>query len=158
MWGMIGPLVARLRTAHLDLAGSDLELLTRTFGRTSFVYLWRGDTVAQAVSWARAEQTGHWQREDIVKGKPHFDFDQIHSCVQTIDEHNAAWRDWFAPLDIQPHVVRYEDLVADLAGVTRSPATTPSVERPSPPTLEVRPLPRPQGGTAAGLTRWLCGG
>jgi LPS sulfotransferase NodH len=112
-------LVARLGTVYGDLGGNDLELLTRTLGRTCFVHLWRGDTVAQAVSWVRAEQTSYWQHGDTVVREPHFDSDQIQGLVQTIDEHNAAWRDWFTVFDVRPHVVRYEELVADMAGVTR---------------------------------------
>jgi LPS sulfotransferase NodH len=85
------------------------------------VYLRRDDTVAQAVSWARAEQTHFWQDGDtaLPGHEPRFDFQQIHGLVQTIDEHNAAWRAWFARFKVQPHPVRYEDLTADPASVTR---------------------------------------
>ena len=37
--------------------------------------------------------------------------------MQTIEEHNSAWRAWFASVLIQPHIVRYEDLDADPVGV-----------------------------------------
>jgi hypothetical protein len=45
------------------------------------VHLWRQDTVAQAVSWARAEQTQFGQEGDtpLAGQVPHFDFAQIHS-------------------------------------------------------------------------------
>src|SRR5579859_3000789 len=57
---------------------------------------------------------------DFEQGdEPHFDFQQIHTLVQTIDEHNAAWRTWFTMFEIQPYLVRYEDLAADPTGVTR---------------------------------------
>lgn len=36
-----------------------------------------------------------------------------------IDEHNAGWRDWFAAFDVRPHPERYEELTANMAGVTR---------------------------------------
>jgi LPS sulfotransferase NodH len=54
MWGPLDAIVSKLGAVYPDLVGADLELLTRAFGRTRFVYLWRGDTVAQAVSWAAA--------------------------------------------------------------------------------------------------------
>ncbi|MBV9326405.1 MAG: sulfotransferase domain-containing protein [Chloroflexi bacterium] len=78
------------------------------------------EIVAQAVSWARAEQTHFWHEGDTpLTGRvPHFDFAQIHDLVHTIDEHNTAWRNWFARFDVRPHVVRYEDLATDPAGVT----------------------------------------
>lgn len=121
MWGTLDQVTGKLRTVHPDLAGADdLELLTSTFGRTRFIYLWRDDTVAQAVSWARAEQTHYWQPGDtpLAGREPRFDGDQIRRLVQTIDEHNAAWRTWFAAHDVAPHRVRYEDLASDPIGVT----------------------------------------
>lgn len=33
--------------------------------------------------------------------------------------HKAAWRRWFAGASVQPHLVQYEDLITDPAGVTR---------------------------------------
>jgi len=60
MWGTLDELVGKLGTVHPDLAGEDLALLNRAFGRTRFVHLRRDDVVAQAVSWLRAEQTNAW--------------------------------------------------------------------------------------------------
>jgi trehalose 2-sulfotransferase len=121
MWGTLEEIVTKLGTVYPQIAGVDLELLTRAFGRIHFVHLWRDDTVAQAVSWARAEQTHFWQDGDgtLPGHEPRFDFQQIHTLVQTIDEHNAAWRAWFAMCEVQPHLVRYEDLTANPASVTR---------------------------------------
>lgn len=121
MWGTLEEIVTKLGTVYPDCAGADRELLTRAFGHTRFVYLWRDDPVAQAVSWARAEQTHFWHDGDaaLPGNEPCFDFEQIHTLVQTIDEHNAAWRDWFAVFNVQPHLVRYEALATDPAGVTR---------------------------------------
>jgi trehalose 2-sulfotransferase len=121
MWGTLDEIVTKLGTEHPELAGADLELLTRAFGRTRFVYLWRDDAVAQAVSWARAEQTHFWHQGDTTLPgyEPRYDLEQIHTIVQTIHEHNAAWREWFAAVGVQPHLVRYEALASDPAGVTR---------------------------------------
>ena len=35
-------------------------MLESVLGDLRFVYLWREDVIAQAVSWARAEQTNLW--------------------------------------------------------------------------------------------------
>jgi LPS sulfotransferase NodH len=115
MWGTLDEMVAKLG------AGADLDLLTRAFGRVRFVHCWRADTVAQAVSWARAEQTRFWQHGDaaLPDHEPRFDFEQIRDLVATIEEHNDAWRNWFTRFDVQPHTVRYEDLTTDIDGVTR---------------------------------------
>jgi trehalose 2-sulfotransferase len=122
MWGTLDEIVAKLSTARPNFAGTDLDLLTSALGRMRFIHLWRDDTLAQAVSWARAEQTHFWQHGDTARPghEPRFDFEQIHGLIQTIKEHNAAWRDWFGACDVQPHLVRYEDLTADMIGVTTS--------------------------------------
>ena len=122
MWGTLDYLVDRLAAAHPAPAGGDFDLLNQTFGHTGFVYLYRDDVLAQAVSWHRAEQTDVWHRNDQEDSKQpeqdaSFDFDQICKLVQTIEEHNSAWRAWFASVGIRPHIVRYEDLDADPVGV-----------------------------------------
>ncbi|SNT63361.1 LPS sulfotransferase NodH [Asanoa hainanensis] len=116
MWGTLDELVAKLGSS-----GSDLDLLTAAFGQLRFVHCWREDTVAQAVSWARAEQTQFWQHDDVPlpDRSPRFDFALIDDLVRTIGAHNAAWRAWFAKFGVQAHSVRYEDLTTDIAGVTR---------------------------------------
>lgn len=116
MWGTMDEMIAKLRAAHCHPMGSDLEALQRELGQTRFVHLRRSDVLAQAVSWAKAEQTGYWQDEDsVVPGRrPRFDFDGIDGYVRTINEHNMAWRRWFATSAISPLVVLYEDLVANL--------------------------------------------
>ncbi|GAB3435645.1 Stf0 family sulphotransferase [Flindersiella endophytica] len=123
MWGTLDEMVAKLAVVHPELAGAraGLDLLERAFGRTRFVHLRRDDTVAQAVSWARAEQTKFWQDGDTALDgrEPRYDFEQIDLLVRTIEEHNAAWRAWFADAGVEPYVVRYEDLTADPAAVTR---------------------------------------
>ncbi len=121
MWGTLDEMVARLGAARPALAGSDLDLLTGAFGPLRFVHLWREDILAQAVSWARAEQTNYWHPGDPTAPgpQPRFDYQQIRGLVETIDAHNAAWRAWVAASGVRPHVVTYESLIADPAGVTR---------------------------------------
>lgn len=122
MWGTLDHLFDRLRAVHPAPAAGDFDLLNLAFGHTRFVYLHREDVLAQAVSWHRAEQTNVWHQTDREEPKqparePRFDFDEIRGLVRTIEEHNAAWRAWFASVGIQPHTVRYEDLDADPVGV-----------------------------------------
>lgn len=127
MWGTLDELVGKLGTVHPDLAGEDLALLNRAFGRTRFVHLRRDDVVAQAVSWLRAEQTNAWYvggAGEISGARrdgraPSFDLHRISGLTRTIGEHNAAWERWFASAGVRPHLVRYEELAADMAGTTR---------------------------------------
>jgi LPS sulfotransferase NodH len=128
MWGTLDEVVAKLGGICPDLVGEDVKLLNRAFGRTRFVYLRRADVLAQAVSWLRAELTGTWYvggngeiGGDTRTGRePSFDAGRISELIQMIGEHNTAWEAWFASSGIQPYVVRYEELDADMVGVTRA--------------------------------------
>ncbi|MGC5309713.1 Stf0 family sulfotransferase [Micromonospora zamorensis] len=127
MWGTLDEVVDKLAGTYPDLAGNDIALLSRAFGRTRFVFLRRDDVVAQAVSWLRAEQTARWFvggngeiGGDAGNGQaPRFDPDGITHLVETIREHNAAWESWFAAWGVQPLVVRYEELDTDMVAATR---------------------------------------
>jgi LPS sulfotransferase NodH len=94
-------------------AGGDLDVLEEAFGPLQLMHVRRRDVVRQAVSWARAEQTGYWQHGDVVAAEPHLDLDQVDHFVRTIHEHDAAWSAWFSEQGVRPHVVTYEDLVED---------------------------------------------
>jgi trehalose 2-sulfotransferase len=121
MWGTLDEVVDKLGVVYPDLAGQDVALLQKAFGRTRFVLLRRGDVLAQAVSWLRAEQTGTWHVGDPGTNghSPRYDRDAIAGLVKMIDEHNAGWEGWFASVGVQPYLVEYEALEADLEGVTR---------------------------------------
>jgi LPS sulfotransferase NodH len=91
-----------------------------------FVRVRRGDRLAQAVSWWRAEQTGIWfdgghgETGATPTGRePRYDAAAIDRLVATAEAEDAAWSDWFAAAGIEPFEVRYERLAADPAGVTR---------------------------------------
>jgi LPS sulfotransferase NodH len=121
MWGTLDRVVDGLAMVHPELAGADGALLRRAFGRTAFVHLRREDVLAQAVSWLRAEQTHLWYVGDTGANRepPRYDADGIDDLLRTIDAHQAAWDEWFAAYEVEPHRVRYEDLAADPVGVTR---------------------------------------
>lgn len=120
MWGTMDEIVAKLGAAYPDAARSDGALLARAFGLARIVHLWREDTLAQAVSWARAEQTGQWQLGDAAfpGREPRFDFATVQRHYRMIQEHNAAWQRWLVAASLDACVVRYEELIADLTRVT----------------------------------------
>lgn len=129
MWGTIDPLVTGLRVTD-HAAESDLDVLQGTIGPILLIHLQRQDVAAQAVSWMRAEQTGVWLRTEGADGSREgsavspqeltFDFDLIDGYVKLVQQHNAAWIEWFDEQGVTPISVRYEDLVADTVGVTHS--------------------------------------
>jgi LPS sulfotransferase NodH len=123
MWGTMGEVADKLEAVHPDCAGADLDLLNQAFGPARFVYLKRGDALAQAVSWLRAEQTNVWFQtvqsgQPQPEQEPRYSFDRIEKLSQLATEHNAAWQEWFSSVGIQPRSVQYEDLEADPAGLT----------------------------------------
>jgi LPS sulfotransferase NodH len=137
MWGTMTELTDALASVADDGTASPVDLLTRAFGSLRFLHLRREDRIAQAVSWARAEQTHRWHPgERVVPGgsAPHFDRDLIAGLVDTIEEHEAAWRTWFADHGVTPHEITYEDLAADPVGTTHA-------------VLDVLGLVLPAGGT-----------
>ncbi|MFE2418928.1 Stf0 family sulfotransferase [Streptomyces hokutonensis] len=127
MWGTHAELTTRLARLHPDLAGDELRLLEREFGRVRFVWLRRDDVLAQAVSWVRAEQSGVWfvgGKGEISGGgrpgseRPSYDRDAVTRTLRTIEEHNAGWERWFEAHGVEPYRIRYEDLSADPEAVT----------------------------------------
>jgi LPS sulfotransferase NodH len=121
MWGYLADFLGRLRALAGQAESPDLALIERFFPDPRFVWIWREDFVAQAVSWARALQTGVWYdhvREQPSR-EPQFDFCQIDSLVREASAHKQAWQDWFAANGLQPFGVRFEDLVLDKVGIAR---------------------------------------
>lgn len=117
MWGSIEPLIDRLSTT--DRRPSDAQVLVDAFGTLRYIHVRREDVVAQAVSWARAEQTGFWQRGDVATANARLDYEQVDHLVRTIHQHNEAWSVWFAKRGVEPYLVTYESLVSDPAGVVK---------------------------------------
>lgn len=89
------------------------------FPQPRYVFLWREDVVAQAVSWARAAQTGYYHHWDRPAGEATFDFDQVDALVREASANTASWRRWFAENEIEPLTVRFEDLVEEKERVAR---------------------------------------
>jgi trehalose 2-sulfotransferase len=121
MWGYMDDFLGQLRALAVSDAGSDGELIAEFFPHSAFVWVRRDDVVAQAVSWAKAIQTGVWydHLDSAPRARATFDFDQIQGLAREAVEHNRAWRRWFNANEIEPLAVRYEDLVRDKIGHTR---------------------------------------
>jgi len=143
MWGTLDELVAKLTPLYPDQAGSGLDLLTRAFGRTRFVYLRRGDVLAQAVSRLRAEQTNVWhdetgQEHQEPEQEPRFDFGQLDELARQIQDDNAAWQRWFASVGVRPCLVSYEELAAAPVSVAQGVLDFLGLEVPAGRRLQVR--------------------
>lgn len=116
MWGTLDELINQIRL-HLSVADkSDYDILEKAFKNIKFIYLFREDVVAQAVSRLRAEQTNIWhvskdKKESLINDSLQYDFFKIKEFVEEAQSHNMAWVDWFKHNQIKPFRLSYESLI-----------------------------------------------
>lgn len=144
-------------------AATDADLLGRAFGRCRFVHLRRLDTVAQAVSRLRAEQTGLWHRigawEERVPGQqgpPRYDEAAIAAFRDEAEADNASWSAWFEANGIDPLPVLYEDLAHNPPGVVSSLLAALGLPDPGPLAFENERLA--DADSAEWIARFRAGG
>ena len=85
-----------------------------------WVRIVRRDRVAQAVSWARALQSGRWAHHQAALLPVLFRRRQIERLVAEIDRQERGWDAFFAQQDIEPLRVEYESLIEDRVGTVRA--------------------------------------
>ena len=109
--------LAHLREAHGfgNSTTGDLELLRTAFPRLCFLRIVRRHKLRQALSTARALQTGLWK---VQKGKttlrePEFDPDLIEQSLHEAEHQEKIWDDFFRRIGIKPFKVEYEKLCQD---------------------------------------------
>jgi LPS sulfotransferase NodH len=111
-------------------------------GPITWIHLTRRDLVAQAVSWARARQTGDWGRRPDGTSAPkpaRYDDDLVLTCFETAGQAVDGWNAFFAAHGIDPIRVTYEDLATDYESTVRglldalghheTPVPAPTVKR-----------------------------
>lgn len=85
-----------------------------------WVFLRREDRIAQAVSWARAIQSGRWATHQKFSLPVAYRRSQIQRLVSLIAAQEDAWEGFFRAEKIEPLCLRYEDLVEDREGTLRT--------------------------------------
>lgn len=110
------------------------------------VYLRRRDRLAQTVSYARANLSGVWRKEQEKGGAPALDYSEeaLEAAERGIAHQQAGWEQMFAELKIEPLTVWHEDAledgdavaqaVADYVGVAIDPTAAvevPAIEKQS---------------------------
>jgi LPS sulfotransferase NodH len=113
----------RLRGADVfgNETTSDLDLLQNAFPRLRFVHVVRRNKLRQALSTARALQTGLWK---VQKGKtalrePQFDPELIEQCLTEAERQEELWQSFFQRIGVDPFRVEYERLFADYEATVR---------------------------------------
>jgi len=99
----------------------DLALLGQAFPRLRFVRIERRHKLRQALSTARALQTGVWKVQNGATGiqEPQFDAELIEQSLREAERQENIWVDFFQRLDIEPFRVQYEQLCWDYEATIR---------------------------------------
>ena len=95
----------------LSLAGSTDPF--RDLPNLAVVRIRRRDRLGQAISLARARQTGQFIATDQPRGAPAYDAGAIRHGLRSIERQEAVWDAALAQLGLQPLPITYEDIVAD---------------------------------------------
>jgi LPS sulfotransferase NodH len=101
---------------------SDLEVLLNAFPCLRFIQITRREKLRQAISKARAVQTGLWK---VQNGKtevagPQFDRLLITQCLQEAEEEESIWSAFFVRIGRKPFRVEYEALSRDYETTIRA--------------------------------------
>lgn len=115
-WYQMNWLIQQLRSISRRRDVPAHELVGRQFPNVRYVHLARNDHARQALSWYRAIKTDRWFQID-GSASPHGelepDYQQVRWLEDLIDEHHAAWNDYFALAGVEPLRISYEQLVGD---------------------------------------------
>jgi len=116
--------LTRLREAHGfgNSGTTDLELLRNAFPRLRFVRIVRRHKLRQALSTARALQTGLWKVQEgkITLREPEFDPDLIEQSLHEAERQEKIWADFFRRNGVKPFQVEYENLCQDYEATIRA--------------------------------------
>jgi LPS sulfotransferase NodH len=116
--------LARLRDTRAfdDAATDDLTMLRTAFPRLRFVHIVRRHKLRQALSTARALQTGLWKVQEgkTASREPQFDATLIEQSLKEAERQEEIWSTFFQRISIAPFQVEYEDLCRDYEATIRS--------------------------------------
>jgi LPS sulfotransferase NodH len=109
--------LARLRdSGAFGGAGTDdLAMLRDVFPRLRFVHIIRRHKLRQALSTARALQTGLWKVQEgkAASCEPQFDAELIEQSLREAERQENIWYTFFQRIGIDPFHVEYEELCQD---------------------------------------------
>jgi trehalose 2-sulfotransferase len=115
--------LSRLRDtgAFGDGTPDDLTLLRNAFPRLRFVYILRRHKLRQALSTARALQTGLWKVQEgkTTLREPQFDAELIEQSLREAERQEKIWQCFFQRIGTEPFQVEYEKLCQNYEGTIR---------------------------------------
>ena len=120
---------------HYNQTGAfkNLQAFRNVFPNPYFVKLERRDLLAQAVSYAKARQTGVWIKGQKPHGKEEtYNKDQIEECLRSIVCGRAGWDYDLAKIDAPVMTICFEDMVENISREVERLATFLNVTIPDP--------------------------
>jgi len=115
--------LARLRDSRAfgHATTNDLTLLRNAFPRLRFVHIVRRHKLRQALSTARALQTGLWKVQEgkTASREPQFDAELIEQSLREAERQENIWYTFFQRTGITPFQVEYEELCEDYGATIR---------------------------------------
>jgi LPS sulfotransferase NodH len=115
--------LTRLRntSAFGGTATDDLAMLRNAFPRLRFVHIVRRHKLRQALSTARALQTGLWKVQEgkTALRQPQFDAELIEQSLREAERQEKSWYTFFQRIGIDPFQVEYEQLCRDYEATIR---------------------------------------
>jgi LPS sulfotransferase NodH len=115
--------LTRLRSARAfgGVEANDLTMLLNAFPRLRFVHIVRRHKLRQALSTARALQTGLWKVQEgkTALREPQFDAELIEQSLHEAERQEKIWYTFFQQHGITPLRVEYEELCRDYEGTIR---------------------------------------
>jgi LPS sulfotransferase NodH len=114
--------LTRLRLANTSDNPGDLDLLRSAFPSLRFVRIVRRHKLRQALSTARALQTGLWKVQEgkTIEREPEFDPDLIEQSLHEAERQDKIWDHFFQRIGIKPFKVEYEKLCGDYESTIRA--------------------------------------
>ena len=116
--------LTRLRDtcAFGDAATDELSLLRNAFPRLRFVHIHRRHKLRQALSTARALQTGLWKVKngETEEHEPQFDAELIEQSLREAERQEKIWQNFFQRIGVRPFEVEYEKMCHDYEETIRS--------------------------------------
>src|SRR5205823_14872927 len=100
----------------------DRTLLRNAFPRLRFVHILRHHKLRQALSTARALQTGLWkvQKGKTILREPEFDAELIEQSLREAERQEEIWHSFFQRIGVDPFQVEYEQLCEDYEPTIRA--------------------------------------
>lgn len=107
-----GIFAAKIMPLQYRRACKRVDLL-QALPNLKFLRLRRRDLLGQAISMARAQQSGQFMSSQQMRQTPVYDVQRIRDCIGAVGVMEATWDELMRELGVRPLALDYEDVVRD---------------------------------------------